>query len=333
MIQGNFGRETTSTSLMLIMLNKVELSQQQTKPTLDLIDLTLLFIAVLILSLAAIFIKLSENELGPNATIFNRLWIGSLTLLMWKAINRARDTTSQDYKVQPKPWRIRDLGLFVVSCGISALCLLSWAWSLTQTSVSNSNLLHNLTPVFATIGDWLFLRHYFDGKFIIGLALASGGAIAVGVEDLQVAPEHFIGDAVALLSAVFYAGSFLISERLLSKFSVTTILLWNCSVGCLLTLPIVLSSENKLFPNSGSGWLAVIGLGVLCQVIGQGIITYSLKNFSAGFVSLFLLLEPLMTAIFAWVIFAERLSILNWVAFFVVLAGIYLAKSGQGAEQ
>jgi drug/metabolite transporter (DMT)-like permease len=315
------------------MLNQAEFPQQQTKPTLDLINLTVLFIAVLILSFAAIFIKLSENELGPNATIFNRLWIGSLTLLMWKAINRARYTKSQDYEVQPKSWTIRDLTLFVVSCAISALCLLSWAWSLTQTSVANSNLLHNLTPVFATIGDCLFLGHYFDGKFLIGLALASGGAIAVGVEDLQVSPEHFIGDAVALLSAVFYAGSFLISEQLLRKFSVTTILLCNCAVGCLLTLPIVLLSEDKVFPNSGLGWLAVIGLGVLCQVIGQGIVTYSLKNFSAGFVSLFLLLEPVITAIFAWEIFGERLSILNWLAFFVVLAGIYLAKSGKGAEQ
>lgn len=318
---------------MLIMLNQAEFPQQQTKPTLDFINLSVLFVAVLILSLAAIFIKLSENELGPNATIFNRLWIASLTLLIWKGINRVRYTRSHDYEVQPKPSTIRDLALFVVACAISALCLLSWAWSMTQTSVSNSNLLHNLTPVFATIGDCLFLGHYFDGKFLIGLALASGGAIAVGVEDLQVSPEHFIGDAVALLSAVFYAGSFLISEQLLKKFSVTTILLCNCTVGCLLTLPIVLLSENKVFPNSGLGWLAVIGLGVLCQVIGQGIITDSLKNFSAGFVSLFLLLEPLMTAIFAWEIFGERLSIFNWLAFFVILSGIYLAKSGQGAEQ
>ncbi len=317
---------------MQIMLNKAELSQQQTKPTLDLIELTLLAIAVLILSLAAIFIKLSENELGPNATIFNRLWIGSLTLLMWKAIAIPSSRTSHEYEVQP-PYTIRDQALFVVLGSVSALCLLTWAWSLTQTSVANSNLLHNLTPIFATLGDWLFLGYYFDGRFITGLVLALGGAIAVGVEDLHYSPEHLIGDAVALLSAVFYAGNLVIREQLLSKFSVTTILLWNCTIGVLFTLPIVLSTENQLFPSSGSGWLAVIGLGVLCQVIGQGIITSRLKNFSAGFVSLFLLLEPLMTAIFAWVIFAERLSILNWVAFFVIMVGIYLAKSGKGVER
>ncbi|GAA6619986.1 DMT family transporter [Scytonema sp. NUACC26] len=313
------------------MIDKAEFSQPQIKPALDLIDLTLLFIAVVILSLAAIFIKLSENELDPNATIFNRFWIGSIALLVWKAI-APRNTTSLDYEVQSS-WTIRDLALVVISCGISMLCLLTWAWSITQTSVANSNLLHNLTPIFATLGGWLFLGHFFDGRFLIGLVLTLGGAIAVGVEDLHVTPQHFIGDTVALLSAVFYAGSFLISSQLLSKFSATTILLWNCTVGALSILPIVVSSENQIFPSSGSGWLAVIGLGVLCQAIGQGIVTSSLKNFSAGFVSLFLLLEPLITAIFAQVIFAERLSILNWVAFFVVMVGIYVAKSGKGAEQ
>ncbi|MUG97787.1 EamA family transporter [Scytonema sp. UIC 10036] len=322
------------------MIEKVEFSQSQTKPALDLIDLSLLLIAVMILSLAAIFIKLSENELGPNATIFNRLWIGSLALLIWKAMPTERgdrvyappNTTSLDYRVQPT-WTIRDLALFVVSCGISMLCLLTWAWSITQTSVANSNLLHNLTPIFATLGGWLFLGHLFDGRFLIGLVLTLAGAIAVGVEDLQVTPQHFIGDAVALLSAVFYAGSFLISSQLRSKFSATTILLCNCTVGALLILPIVVIRENQVFPSSATGWLAVIGLGVLCQAIGQGIVTSSLKNFSAGFVSLFLLLEPLMTAIFARILFAERLSIFNWVAFFVIMVGIYLAKSGKGAEQ
>ena len=39
-----------------------------------------------------------------------------------------------------------------------------------------------------------------------------------------------------------------------------------------------------------------------------------------------MLIEPLLTALFAWVIFGEKLSPLNWIAFFLVLTGIYIAK-------
>jgi len=48
---------------------------------------------------------------------------------------------------------------------------------------------------------------------------------------------------------------------------------------------------------------------------------------------MFLLLEPIITAILAWLVFDESLSPLNLLTFFVVLVGIYLAKSGQGADK
>lgn len=36
-----------------------------------------------------------------------------------------------------------------------------------------------------------------------------------------------------------------------------------------------------------------------------------------------------LSAILAWLIFAENLSLLNWLSFFVILLGIYLAVSNQ----
>jgi len=46
-----------------------------------------------------------------------------------------------------------------------------------------------------------------------------------------------------------------------------------------------------------------------------------------------LFVDPVITAILAWIIFSEELSPLNWLAFSVVLAGIYIAKPSQGAEK
>ncbi|MGD1703144.1 EamA family transporter [Dapis sp. BLCC M229] len=75
------------------------------------------------------------------------------------------------------------------------------------------------------------------------------------------------------------------------------------------------------------GSMAAILLGQLvCQ---HEIVTYTLNKLSSGFVSIFLLLEPFIAAILAWFIFRERLGIINWAAFFVVLTGIYLAKSSR----
>jgi drug/metabolite transporter (DMT)-like permease len=98
-------------------------------------------------------------------------------------------------------------------------------------------------------------------------------------------------------------------------------------------LPVVLIFEDQILPISWSGWLAVIGLAAICEVLGHGLVVYSLKQFSAVFVTVFLLLEPVISAILAWIIFSESLSILNLFGFGLIMEGIYLAKNGESAEK
>ncbi|NEP45297.1 MAG: DMT family transporter [Okeania sp. SIO2H7] len=223
--------------------------------------------------------------------------------------------------------------MFVVLAICDLGCFISWAWSLTETSVANSNLLHNMIPVFATIGGWLFLNHRFSRTFIAGAIVAVAGTSIIGIADWQIADDRLTGDILALLSAFFYAISYLIMEKLRENFSATTILQWACFFRTLLILPVLLISQDRIFPISWSGWLTVISLGILCEAIGQVIVVHSLKKFSAGFVSLFLLFDPVMAAILSAVIFAERLSLTNWFAFAVILIGIYLAQSGNSGEK
>jgi len=310
-----------------------ELPQQQTNSISNLMLLILLLVAIFALSLAAIFIKLSEQDIGPNATVFNRFWIATVSLGLWKGVKAMVSRLSRDSPAPQETYTIHDLALLLVSAVVMSIAQICWSWSLTQTNVANSNLLHNMTPIFATLGGWLLFGHYFDHRFLMGMVLALGGAIAIGTQDLQIAADHLIGDAWALFSAVFYAANLLVIEKLRVKFPASSILLWSCLLRSFLMFPVVLFTEESLFPSSLQGWLAVISLAVFCQVIGTGIFAYTLKRFSSGFASLFLLLEPIITTILAWLIFAERLSLLNWLAFFVVLVGIYLAKSGRGSDK
>jgi len=315
------------------MTTELRLSQVQSDRTPAVIGLTTLFLAILALSFAAIFIKLSERELGPVATIFNRFWVATLILGFGNVVKTLSERHSHDFSLQKQHYTVSDLVLLLVmSCFFSGT-LITWAWSLTQTSVANSNLLHNVTPLFTTLMGWLFLRQCFESRFLVGMVLAISGSILIGIGDLQLSSDNFTGDSLAILSAVFSAANLLTVEKLRAKFSATTILLWCSFFGALLTFPIVLLTEDVLFPYSWAGWLAIIAQALVCQVLGQSLQAYNLKQFSSGFVAVFLLLDPVITAILAWVIFSEQLSPLNWVAFSVVLTGIYLAKVSLGADK
>lgn len=248
------------------------IDQVEFKPVI--LDFILLFIAVLLVSLDPVLTRLSENDLGANATVFNRELIAAVIFLFWQGIQWIWKSQFQDVSSsESKPITFGTILIFlaVVICGEA--CLVTWALSLTQTSVANSNLLHNLPSVFAVLGGWLFLGQKFDKTFIIGMIIAVGGAISIGIQDLQVSTNHLIGDGWALFSAVVYAGYFLTIEKLRSQFSSLTISLWYCILSSLILLPFVLVFEDQLFPSSIFGWVNILSLSLLCQVIASIILS------------------------------------------------------------
>ncbi|MDZ8079039.1 MAG: DMT family transporter [Nostoc sp. DcaGUA01] len=315
------------------MTNTLESPQQQTNSLSTWMLLCLLLVGVFTLSLAAVFIKFSEQYIGPNATVFNRFWIATVIIALWKGSKAIAFRFSRDSSPQKEIYTTSDIQLLILSAIVISISHIAWAWSVTQTNVANANLLHNLTPIFAILGGWLVLGYNFDGRFLIGTVLTIGGAVAIGIEDLQTATIHLLGDALALFSAVFYAANILVMEKLRDKFSISSILLLSCFFRIFLTFPVAAFTEYQLFPSSLEGWLPVFCLAFFCQVIGAGILGYALKQFSSGFISLCLLLEPIITTTIAWFLFDEHLSIINLLTFFIVLVGIYIAKSGQGVNK
>ncbi len=313
------------------MTDILEPAKDSVKSTPALLHLSLLLIAIFLIALDPIFTRLVENELGPNGTVFNRELIAGLVFLCWQGIKMILDSQYSDLPASEnsEPITVKTVLTFLLGIVLGELCLVTWALSLTQTSVANSNLLHNLPSVFSVLGGWLFLGQRFNRQFIIGMVIAIGGAIAVGIQDLQIAPENFVGDAWALFSAIVYAGYFLITEKLRDRFSVLTINLWYTMLASLILFPFVFFWENQIFPTSLTGWINVIALALLSQVIASVILIYELKQFSSGFVSLFMLLQPILTALLAWIVFQQPLNFLNAIAFIVVLLGIYLAQSGE----
>lgn len=319
----------TLKGLAVRFFQKLRLNLPSNPTTTALVSLSA---ATLALSFAAIFIKLSEVEIGPNATVFNRLWIATIVLWLWQELARIRQSPEDLIgTAQTSTPTYREKGLLILVAIVSSASVIFWAWSITQTSIANSTVLRNLTPLFTNLGGWLIFNQRFERKFILGTILAVVGGIALGWGDWKADRELLMGDGLALLAAVFYAINLLIIGSVRGKFDTTTILLWRCGFGALFVFPLAWFIEGSLFPDSWQGWLIVIAFAVICQVIGQGLLIYSLKQFSSSFVAIFLLSEPIITAILAWIIFDQNLSWFNGIVFGLILFGIYLAKSSNSS--
>ncbi|MGA0201379.1 MAG: DMT family transporter, partial [Prochlorotrichaceae cyanobacterium] len=209
--------------------------------------------------------------------------------------------------------------------------LLLAAWALTQTTVANVTILNNCSPLFARTGAWLLWGKHFDNRFKLGMALALCGAILIGTGDFQIAPTHAFGDLAAILAAFCFSLYLLCIERLRNYLSTIAILWGSSAIAAVFTFLVTAWVEPEWFPLSVQGWLAILGLALISQIVGQGLVTYSLKRISAGAVATTFLLEPVTPAIAAWWLFAEHLSLSNALAFGVVAIGIYLAVSSPSA--
>lgn len=285
---------------------------------------------VVALSFGSVFVRLGSADLSPYAIAFNRLLLAAIVFGIWNGCRAAYQQLQGD-PVKPIPYTFQIVLLFFSAGALWAATLASLFWALTQTNVAIAIVLHNLAPIFTSLGAWMWIGQTFDRKFRLGLGIATLGITLLELEEMQIGTSRVQGDLAAILSAVFLAAYLLIVERLRTQFAALTIQMWVCTVGMVISLPLLLITEHQIFPQSVSSWVAVLSLVCICQVLGHGFLTFSLASLSSVTVSLVHLLDPIFGSMLAWFVFGERLSLWSWGGFAVVLAGLYLTISSQVA--
>lgn len=286
------------------------------------VALSALFGGAVGIAFAPIFVRLSE--VGPSATAFWRLSLALPALWLWMAIEGKQRGAPRQPSCMADYRRLTLAGLFF------AADLAVWHWSILFTSVANATLLANFAPIFVTLGAWLWFGQRFRLTFILGMATALLGAtILIGIS-VHLSFQHLLGDLLGLVTAVFYAGYILAVKELRDEFSSATVLTWSGVVSSVALLPIALLSGEGLVAFTAKGWGVLIGLALISQVGGQGLITYALAHLPAAFSSVGLLLQPAVAAALAWIILSEPVGFWQAIGGVVVLAGIVLARRGSG---
>lgn len=276
-----------------------------------------LFVGATCIALSPIFVRLSEA--GPTATAFWRvaLAVPALWLL---------------YAAKPRPRARRYRGRWPLLLA-AALCFAGdlgfWHKSIQYTSVANSTLLANLASIFVTLAAWIFLRQRPSARFSAGLVAALGGVGLLVNTSLDFSPTALLGDALGVITAMFYAGYILAVKSLRDRGETTLyVMAVSTTLSAFALLPAALASGETLLPQTAAGWWTLAGLALVSHALGQGLIAYALAHLPAAFSSVSLLLQPVMAALFAWSLLAEPLVPLQVAGGLVVLLGIYLARRG-----
>ena len=277
---------------------------------------------------APIFVRWSE--VGPVATAFYRVGFALPVLGLWMGFENQRAASDRSKSpAMPSSWcqkMVLARWAFVAAGSFFAADLAIWHWSLRLTTVANSTLITNFTPFFVMFGARLLFQERITRLLLGGLALAlAGGTMLVG-SSLQLTLDHVLGDLLALVTAVFYAGYLLAVKHLRRTFSTATTMTGSGLVSCPLFLVVAVLSAEPLAPHTGRGWVVLVALALVSHVGGQGLIAYALAHLPASFSAVGLLVQPVVAAVLAWVLLGERLQTLQVFGGVLILAGIAVAS-------
>lgn len=267
---------------------------------------------------APILVRLSET--GPTATAFYRLLFALPLLWAWAIWNQSSNPATRRPATRKEFLQLAAAGLLFTGD------LSIWHWSLQFTSVANSTLLANITPIFVTIGAWFLFGDRITPSFIAGMTLAIGGGAMLVGSSFSLGSQHLLGDTLSLVAAVFYAGYLLALKHLRRSFSTATIMAWSGLASCSGFGIVAWLSGDTMWATTTGGWLVLLALALVCHVGGQALIAYGFGHLPASFSSVSLLWQPVVAAAVAWAILGERLRLWQGLGAVVVLAGIAVAS-------
>jgi len=295
--------------------------------------ITGLFLGILAVSTASIFIRFAQKGAPSLVIAAGRLGIATLILAPLVLV-RAR----KEFKTLSR----KSLGLLILAGVFLGFHFASWVTSLELTSVASSVVLVTTAPLWVALLSPIFLKERIPLWVFIGLLVSLAGSVIVGLNSackftntgLSCIPSAsmfqgraFWGNVMALVGAFLSAGYLMIGRRVRNNLSLLTYTFLVYGIAALVLVAMVVFSGETFQAYQANIWVWILLLAIVPQLIGHSTFNYFLKYLSAAFVSIALLGEPVGTVILAYLFLHESPSILEVIGGVMILAGIAIATT------
>lgn len=211
-----------------------------------------------------------------------------------------------------------------VCLGLHFIC---WIASLYYTSVASASVLVTIHPVILILFERLWYKRTFATTTWMGVYLAFGGSVLLGISDSQIEQEFadpLFGNLLAVSAALIFVVYLLIGQKIRQKrewvdyvFPVYAFAGFTCVI-------ITLMAGRDLFDISLMGITVGAGLALGPQIVGHGSMNYAVKFVSPTLLATLVLSEPVFASILAYFLFDELPPFTSILAMTIILCGVGL---------
>jgi drug/metabolite transporter (DMT)-like permease len=273
-----------------------------------------LLLANLFLAFGPWLVRLAQEEgVGPVSSSFWRLALAIpllLVLARWRAEAPLRPGLA--------------VGLTLLAGGLFfAADLAAWHYGILRTKLANATLFGNSSTFLFALYGFLLARVWPRPAQAISLLLALFGTFLLLGSSYEVSHQHLVGDLFSILAGLFYAFYLIAIDRARRVMPPMPVLALSTLAGALPLLLLAFVLGENLIPRD---WTPLILLSLGSQVIGQGLLVYSIGHLSPVVVGIGLLTQPAVSALIGWGVYGERLSLADLAGAILICAALVLIR-------
>jgi drug/metabolite transporter (DMT)-like permease len=279
-----------------------------------------LVLAMIFWSFSFVWFKIANRSYDPVAIVFIRLCLAIvfLSVFLWST-GRFTPVRRSDRKY-----------FFLLALFEPFLYFLGESFGLTYVSSTVGSVIISTIPVFAVIFAWIIYRERLKLINYIGVIVSFAGVlifITSGTGSITMNPK---GLALLFLAVVSATGYNMVLHRLASDYDPITIVNIQNIIGAVLFLPLFLIFNLKKLLATGivaDSFVSIVLLAVFASCGAFALFAYAVRHLGISRANIFTNLIPVFTAIFAFLIVGDRLTVRNGVGMVVVIAGLFLSQA------
>lgn len=273
----------------------------------------ILFIGVLSVSFAAVFIRLADAP--PLVIAAYRLGIASVILIPFASMRFGKTL---------KKLSRSDILLVLLSGVFIALHFALWITSLSYTSIASSVVLVTSHPVFIAVISYFLWGERLNRPAVLGIIVALVGVVFINYSGFSLHPQALFGNLLALLAAFFMGAYLVIGRQLRARINIWHYLavIYTCAAIILLLATVV--SGQSLVGYSSTTYTMLILLALVPQLIGHSSLNIAVRMMPVILVSVAILGEPVLATALGYFILGEWATTGEIVGGLLTLAGIFI---------
>lgn len=264
-----------------------------------------------LMAIDSVLVRMLSPSVHPFVMAFTRAFFGLLFFLPWIATRKG---------ILRSHYRFRHLLRAVLKLG----ALISFFIAFAQATLADVTAIAFTTPIFVTVGAWLFLSERLRALRVFAVILGFFGVVLV------LRPGQEAGIAPGLLFALLGAFLTAVIQLLLKPMSgvdrTETLVAWNLIV----TVPLAALPALFVWTTPTPGEWALLAAQGALGALSMGLATRAFSLAEASLIVPFDFLRLPFVAVLGYLIFAQSVPLSTWLGGGVIFAAtLMMAKSAR----